>query len=298
MRTRPAARIIAADGSVPCASSPYGGSGWRYLPSQVNFSQVLYDRVRHGASAALQFESSDRRWLATAQYMDSQYDNAWGERSSNISFFSLWAAPSYSPQSNAVIGPADGTPAFTFGPDGMLRIRRTDAAHGRLARWQHGRESRVWLGGARTAFRQLLRLSGSPSTCSTQRQGVYVGNEARNFDHAEGTRDVSFNLRWNATDRLRATFDIQRIDAETDNYDILVGESHDGECEVFDQQRRHAAHRAAARVQRQLRAGLSGESSQLLHSVRPGSFRGQRSSRDGAARRSGISRSGSTGSIH
>ncbi len=41
--------------------SPYGGSGWRYLPSQVNFSQVLYDRVRYGSSAALQFESSDKR---------------------------------------------------------------------------------------------------------------------------------------------------------------------------------------------------------------------------------------------
>ncbi len=216
--------LIGADGSVPCDSSPYGGSGWRYMPSQVNFSQVLYDRVRRGASAALQFESTDRRWLATAQYMDSKYDNAWGERSSNISFFSLWAAPGYSPQSNAVIAPADGTPAFTFGPDGMLESGVLTQPTG------------DWLGGSTAgnlAYGSAVpglpfvnycgpQPDGSPSTCSTQRQGVYVGNEARNFDHAEGTRDVSFNLRWNATDRLRAVFDFQRIDAQTDNYDILV----------------------------------------------------------------------------
>ncbi|MFC4307886.1 TonB-dependent receptor [Steroidobacter flavus] len=217
--------LIAADGSVPCASNPYGGSGWRYLPSQVNFSEVLYDRVRHGASAALQFESTDRRWLATAQYMDSRYDNAWGERSSNVSFFNIWAADSYSPQSNAFIAPADGTPAFTFGPDGML-------ASGVLTQ-----PTGDWLGGS-TAGNLMYgsavpglpfvnycgpQADGSPSTCSTQRQGVYVGNEARNFDHTEGTRDVSLSLRWDATDRLRATVDVQRIDAETDNYDILVG---------------------------------------------------------------------------
>ncbi|MFL6575474.1 MAG: TonB-dependent receptor plug domain-containing protein, partial [Povalibacter sp.] len=113
--------IVAADGSIPCSATPYGGSDWQYLPSQVNFSQVEYDRVRHGASAALQFQSNDKRFLATLQYMDSQYDNAWLERSSNISFFSLWAAPGYSPQSAAFIAPAPGTPAFTFDSHGMLQ---------------------------------------------------------------------------------------------------------------------------------------------------------------------------------
>jgi TonB-dependent receptor len=212
--------LIAADGSVPCTASPYGGSGWRYMPSQVNFSQVLYDRERHGASAALQFESSDRRWLATAQYMDSKYDNAWGERSSNISFFNLWASPSYSPQSNAVIGPADGTPGFTFGPDGMLESGVLTQPTGD---WLGGSTAGNLAYGSAVPGLPFVNYCGGSSTCTTQREGVYVGNESRNFDHAEGTRDVSFNLRWDATDRLRATLDIQRIDAETDNYDILVG---------------------------------------------------------------------------
>ncbi|MGH8178695.1 MAG: TonB-dependent receptor [Steroidobacter sp.] len=216
--------IIRSDGSIPCATTPFGGSDWQYIPSQVNFSQVLYDRVRHGASAALQFESNDRRFLATVQYMDSQYENAWGERSSNISFFDLWAAPGYSPQSSAFIGPADGTPAFAFGPDGMLQSGVLTQPTG------------DWLGGStqgNIAFGSAVpglpfvnycgpQPDGDPSACSTQRQGVYVGNEARNFDHAEGTRDISANLRWNVNDRLRTTFDVQHIEAETNNYDILV----------------------------------------------------------------------------
>ena len=109
----------AADGT--CTSTPYGGDDWQYLPSQVNFSEVLYDRERRGSSAALQFESNDKRVLASLQYTDSQYDNAWLERSSNVSLFGLWATPAYSPQTSAFIGPADGTAAFTFAPNGMLR---------------------------------------------------------------------------------------------------------------------------------------------------------------------------------
>jgi TonB-dependent receptor len=111
---------VAADGSIPCASSPYGASGWQYMPRQVNYSQTLYDRERNGASAALQFESSDGTVLATLQYMNSEYDNPWLERSSNVGFFDLWGAPAYSPQTTANIGPAAGSPAFTFGADGML----------------------------------------------------------------------------------------------------------------------------------------------------------------------------------
>ena len=33
--------IVGADGLIPCTANPYGGSGWRYMPSQVNFSEVV-----------------------------------------------------------------------------------------------------------------------------------------------------------------------------------------------------------------------------------------------------------------
>ncbi len=210
--------VIAPDGTIPCSATPYGGSNWQYIPNQVNFSQVLYDRVRHGASAALQFESSDQRVAATLQYMDSQYDNAWLERSSNVSLYSLWAAPGYTPQSTAYIAPAPGTPQFVFGPDGMLRSGVLTQPSG------------DWLGGSTQGNIDFgSAVPGLPfvnycgdGSCASDRQGVYVGNEARNFDHSEGTRDLSANLRWDITDQVHATFDLQHIDAETNNYDILV----------------------------------------------------------------------------
>ena len=212
------------DADVTCTSTPYGGSDWQYLPSQVNFSEVLYDRVRRGASAALQFESSDKRVLASVQYMDSQYDNAWLERSSNVSLFGLWAAPAYAPQTSAFIAPADGTSPFTFGPDGMLRSGVLTQPTG------------DWLGGSTQGnvdygsavpgvpFVNYCgpQADGSAATCTTQREGIYLTNEARNFDHSEGTRDIAANVRWDVTDNLRATIDIQYIRAETSNYDILV----------------------------------------------------------------------------
>jgi TonB-dependent receptor len=215
---------VAANGSVPCTSTPYGGDNWQYLPSQVNFSEVLYDRVRRGSSAALQFESNDKRVLASLQYMDSRYDNAWLERSSNVSLFGLWATPAYSPQSSAFIAPADGTPPFTFGPDGMLRSGVLTQPTG------------DWLGGStqgNVAYGSAVPgvpfvnycgapADGSPSSCTTQREGVYLTNEARNFDHSEATRDIAANVRWDVTERLRATLDLQYIEADTSNYDILV----------------------------------------------------------------------------
>lgn len=215
---------VAADGSIPCTSTPYGGSDWQYLPSQVNFSEVLYDRERRGSSAALQFESNDKRVLASLQYMDSQYANAWLERSSNVSLFGLWATPAHAPQTSAFIAPADGTSAFTFGPDGMLRSGVLTQPTG------------DWLGGSTqgnfdygSAVPGLPFVNycgpqpdGSPSACTTQREGLYLTNEARNFDHSEGTRDIAANVRWDVTDSLRATIDVQYIQAETSNYDILV----------------------------------------------------------------------------
>ncbi len=209
--------IVNEDGTIPCTSTPYGGTDWQYMPRQVNFSQVLYDRERRGGSAALQFESSDKTVLATLQYIDSQYDNPWLERSSNVGFFDLWGAAAYSPQTNANIGPADGTPAFTFGPNGML-------TSGVLTQPSGG-----WGGSTADNAARGSIAPGVPFVnycgaggCATNRQGLDITNEARNFGHTEGTRDISANLRWDIGDKMRATFDAQHIEAETNNYDILV----------------------------------------------------------------------------
>ena len=212
--------IVNPDGTIPCSSTPYGGTGWQYMPRQVNFSQVEYDRERHGASAALQFESSDEKVLATLQFIDSRYDNPWLERSSNVGFFDMWGAPAYSPQTTANIAPATGTPAFRFGADGMLEsgvLTQPSGAGG----WGTGSTQESIDRGSAVPGLPFVNYCGGGG-CTTDRQGLDVTNEARNFGHTEGTRDISANVRWDIAENVHTTFDVQHIKAKTNNYDILV----------------------------------------------------------------------------
>ncbi|KQY35930.1 TonB-dependent receptor [Caulobacter sp. Root487D2Y] len=210
--------IVSADGSIPCTTNPYGGSGWRYMPDQVNYSQVEYDRVRKGTALAFQYENNDGTVRFKAQYNDSKYKNAWLERSTNVVMFGLWAAPAYSPQTTAFIAPAQGSPAFTFGPDGMLTSGILTQPTGD---WGSSTQDNINRGSA-VPGQPFVNYCGGIPACATQRQGLYIENQARNFDHSEGTSDISANLQWDVSDRLHTSFDVQYIDADTNNYDILV----------------------------------------------------------------------------
>ena len=212
--------IVNADGSIPCTTNPYGGSGWRYMPDQVNYSQVEYDRVRKGTALAFQYENNDSTVRFKAQYNDSKYKNAWLERSVNVVGFGLWAAPAYSPQTTAFIAPAQGTPAFTFGPNGMLTSGVLTQPTGD---WGGSTADNLARGSAVPGMPFVNYCGGIPA-CATQREGLYIENQARNFDHSEGTRDFSANLQWDITDQLHTSFDAQYIDADTNNYDILVAD--------------------------------------------------------------------------
>src|SRR5882724_8659137 len=49
--------IVNTDGSIPCTSNPFGGTGWAYAPDGIRYSQVDYDRTRTGTTLAGQYES-------------------------------------------------------------------------------------------------------------------------------------------------------------------------------------------------------------------------------------------------
>ena len=70
-------RIPGRSASMPtatcaCNNNPYGGTGWRYAPGQVNFSQVDYDRTRYGAALTLQYENDAKNLQMTLTGIDSQ----------------------------------------------------------------------------------------------------------------------------------------------------------------------------------------------------------------------------------
>ncbi|RAK58327.1 TonB-dependent receptor [Phenylobacterium hankyongense] len=209
---------IITNGAVGCTASPYGGSTWQYMPGQVNFSQVNYDRKRHGTSLAFQWENNPGTLEFTTQYNDSYYRNAWLEKSANVSLFGTFGSPAYNPLTTAGIGPAPGTPGLVFGADGMLVSGVLTQSTGD---WGGSTQDNINRGSAVPGL-PFVNYCGPGSSCTTQRQGIYVNDEARNFNHSEGTQDLSANLKWKVTENLRASFDAQYIKATTDNYDILV----------------------------------------------------------------------------
>ena len=220
--------IVNTDGSVPCTSSPYGGSGWKYMPSNVTYSHNSYDRNRHGTAFAAQYQNNDHSLLATLQYNDSYYHTVWDERTIEPWFNDLWAAPAFNPIGSGTKAEASfGTGALTFGSDGMLQS-------GQIS--QH---SDYWGGGPGTTdpdsnvyhaaiapgvpfMKGCYDWNTASTGCTNTQMGERLDTSGRIFDRAEYTRDISANVKWDINDQLKTNFDVQYIKAGQKSYDILL----------------------------------------------------------------------------
>jgi TonB-dependent receptor len=213
---------ILSDGAVQCSANPFGGSGWAYAPDGVRYSEVDYDRKRHGWVIAGQYENNSGTFRATVQYTDSKYHNAWLERASHaILDGTYFATPAFNPRATSILGPADGTGPLVFGPDGMLQSGILTQPHGSWAGSWGSVADAINTGSAVPGV-PFVNNCAAPSVCTTLRDGLYFQNESRDFDHREGTEDFSAHIDWDISDRLHADFDAQHIDASTYNNDILV----------------------------------------------------------------------------
>lgn len=211
------------DGSVNCDANPFGGTGFALAPDGIRYSEVDYDRQREGISAAGQYKNNAGNVLLTVQYTRSKYENAWLERASHaILDGNYFGTSAFFPRTSSILGPADGTPALAFGPDGMLQSGVLTQGHGSWAGSFSSVQDAINTGSAVPGVPFVNYCVGDGSVCDTLRDGLYFQNEARNFAHEEKTSDFSANLKWDVTDRLHAQFDVQHIDASTYNNDILV----------------------------------------------------------------------------
>jgi len=216
---------VGSDGTIPCTATPYGGSSWQYIPDEVNFSRVNYNRKREGKSFALQYENpnKDLRW--NFQYNESNYRNAWLEHSSNINLFGMWAAPGFDPMSTQAVMPAFGTSAFTWNSNGTLKSGVIAAPMGSwMGNWGGSYQHAVDAASVVPGVPYVNYCGPEPGhTCvNNSTMGVTLENQSRVFDHSEGTRDLSTNLQWDVTEKLHTTFDGQYISAKTANNDMLV----------------------------------------------------------------------------
>jgi TonB-dependent receptor len=213
---------VNADGSIGCTANPFGGTSWAYVPDGIRYSQVDYDRTRRGISLAGQYQDNSGRFLLTLQYTDSKYHNAWLERASHTIFEgNAYGTPAFNPRSATVLGGADGTPGLVFGSNGLLQSGTLTQGHGSWAGSWSGNDQDAINTGSAVPGKPFVNNCGT-GNCTTVRDGLYFQNEARNFDHTEGTRDFSANIDWKVTDNLRILLDGQRITASTNNNDILV----------------------------------------------------------------------------
>jgi len=210
---------IIQNGVVQCTGNPFGGSGWAYAPDGIRYSQVDYDRHRHGWSFAGQYENDAGTFRMNVQYTDSEYHNAWLERASHaILDGGYFGTSSFNPRTSSLWAGSDG---LVFGADGMLSSGLITQGHGSwLGSWSGNDQDAINTGSAVPGL-PFVNNCGT-GHCTSLRDGMYFQNESRDFDHREGTKDLSGNIQWDVSDRLHANFDVQHITASTYNNDILV----------------------------------------------------------------------------
>ena len=211
--------VLDADGNIACNSNPYGGTGWRYAPSQVNYSQVDYNRTRKGGALTLQYENDAKSLQTTFTAIDSRYANPWMERSANISWptGAGFGTPVWAPFNAPAWRPIGGN--FTFGADGMLDSGAIGQPADVAGFYEGTSAANINHGSAVPGLPFVNGADACGGPCLT---GSNVSDEARIFDHEEETRDMSFNVKWDITEKLHTSFDFQAIKANTHNYDILV----------------------------------------------------------------------------
>jgi len=111
---------------------------------------------------------------------------------------------------------------LVFGADGMLQSGVLTQPHGSWAgSYSANLQDAINTGSAIPGV-PFVNDCGPGFTCTTQRDGLYFQDEARDFDHREDTKDISANVHWDVTDRLHSDFDAQYIKATVKNNDILV----------------------------------------------------------------------------
>jgi TonB-dependent receptor len=212
--------IVNSNGSVGCTANPFGGNGWAYVPDGIRYSQVDYDRTRKGLTLAAQYENNAGNLRATVQYTDSKYHNAWLERASHVIFDgNAYGTSSFNPRTSSILQPAPGTSPFTFDSEGNIISGTFTHPTGD---WRGGSTADYIDDGSAVPGLPFVNYCGAGSNCATQQEGMYFQNEARNFNHREGTKDLSGNIKWDATDRLHFNLDGQYIKANVHNNDILV----------------------------------------------------------------------------
>jgi TonB-dependent receptor len=212
--------IVLPNGSVPCTSNVFGGTGWAFAPDGIRYSEVNYDRTRIGSTMAAQYQNNAENLLATLEYTDSGYHNAWLEDASHaILDGTYYGTPAFDPRATSILA---GSSPLKFGSNGMLQSGLLTQPHGSWAGSYSPNIQDAINTGSVVPGVPFVNDCGPGFTCATNRDGLYFQNETRDFNHNEDTKEGSLHIKWDITPRLHSNFDAQYIAANVVDHDMLV----------------------------------------------------------------------------
>jgi TonB-dependent receptor len=210
-------------------------SGFNYIPSSVAERDVNYDRTRQGMSLAGQWRDPDHKFLATAQFNQTIYQDVWKEDGvisypiANI--FGRDVRNPYSP-GNGDEGaplPAPGT-SFSFNPNGdfrsgVLTVIQCCTATGGGNSWWGVNETDASQIAVNSSGQAMLEPCYSwQATCSFPGRAPDFETVNRYNQIRTETEDGSINLKWTPNDDWRFDLDVQDVHSTVRNYDVEVGQ--------------------------------------------------------------------------
>lgn len=241
---------------MPFEPGTFGNADYVYIPSGFNINENIYDRTRNGASLAAQWQNNDHTMTVNLQYNRSEYENTWTEDSIAGSFTwvdpaattmsSTWSDPQmFAPPDadNSCFNCAGGGTPFTFGSNGLFQTgvitNGQSWGYGDLD-WSSSTEASGWqptqyLAGSTDQFGRHNQhgvdeplfepciVSGGSHANQYCRYGNSLTSGSRYSTETRVVEDTALQFIWQATDKLRLNFDVQHVNATTNNYDVSQG---------------------------------------------------------------------------
>jgi len=205
--------------------SPFG-KGTVLIPSGVNYLDDRFDRKRTGIAAAAQWRSDDHRWLATAQYIRSVYNNSMEEYGLGVGTYGTSSDPTFrfKPGDSGIPVPGGSAPDFTFGKNGWV----SGGTFAQNGGWYGDQND---LGMARNSAGEAMIHScygwgGQPASYCPAGYDVHADTlnaGSRIQKNRNMTQDASFNLKFDPTSNLHLSLDGQYVDSTARFYDAGIG---------------------------------------------------------------------------
>ncbi len=177
--------------NVTCPPNPAPGEATApgiFFPRGASFRTQNFVRERKGEAGALQWKSPDDSLLATVQFLRSDSTEAWTEHAIEIATDNVAASgDSY---------PVPGT-TFDVSSSGVF----TNGAISDM----NGYRADQWGGSHRTPV-----------------NGLQSNNIDRSVFQEYITQDLSFNLKWDITEKLRAKLDLQHVNSSVSDIDNTI----------------------------------------------------------------------------